>query len=79
MCGIIILLTLGACARITVVVLCVCVCVCVCVSVTKLAAIYIPGLYVKNKMPLGFPWHFQGMYCVDFVENALFKSSGDIC
>ena len=30
-------------------------------------------------MPLGFIWHFQDMHCVAFVENALFKSSGDIC
>ncbi len=32
-----------------------------CVSITKLAA-----LYVENKVPLGFLWHFQDMYCVDF-------------
>ena len=29
-------------------------------------------------MPLGFIWCFQDMNCVDFVENALFKSSGEI-
>ena len=30
-------------------------------------------------MLLGFSWRFQAMHCVDFVENALFKSSGVIC
>ena len=48
----------------------------VCVSVTTPAATYIPGLYDANKVQLGFLQ--QGMNCVDFVENALFKSSGDI-
>ncbi len=34
-------------------------------------------LYIENKVPLGFSCH---MICVDFVENALFKSHfGDIC
>ena len=51
------------------------VCVCVCVSVTC----YIPHLYVENKVPLGFSWRFQDMHCVDFVESALFNSSGNIC
>ena len=37
---------------------------------------YIPD---ANKVPLGFLWYFQqGMNYVDFVENASFKSSGDI-
>ncbi len=45
-----ILLTLGACARVTVVVLCVCVCVCVCYRVSR----YIPRLYVESRVPLGF-------------------------
>ena len=67
------LLTLGACATGTVVVLCVCMCVC------YHASCYIPGLYDANKVPLDFLRHFQGMYCVNFVENASFKSSGDIC
>ena len=53
--------------------------VCVCVSVCYRASCYIPRLYVENKVPLGFLWHFQDMHCVDFVEKALFKSSGDIC
>ena len=50
-----------------------CVCVSVCLSVTKITV-----LYVANKVPLGFSWHFQPMH---FVENVfkLFKSSGDIC
>ena len=34
---------------------------------------------VADKAPLGFSRHLQGMNCVDFVENASFKSSGDIC
>ena len=68
------LLTLGACAvRVTVVVLC------VCVSVCYRASGYIPHFHVENKTPLGFLWRFQDMHCVAFVENALFKSSGDIC
>jgi hypothetical protein len=46
---------------------------CVCMSVTKLA-----GLYVENKVLLGILWHFQDMYYVNFVENALFKSSVNI-
>ena len=33
---------------------------------------------LKNKVPLGFSSEIQYMHCVDFVENALFKSSGDI-
>ena len=47
----------------------VCVCVCVCYH----ASCYIPGLFVANKVPLGFLRHCQGMHCVDFVENTLFK------
>ena len=53
------------------------VCVCVCVSVCYHTSCYIPGLYDANKVPLGFLWHLQGMNCVDFIENALFKSSGN--
>ena len=52
------------------------VCECVCLSVCYG---YIPHLYVENKVPLGFLWCFQDMHCVAFVENALFKSSGNIC
>ena len=70
-------LTLGACTRVTVVVLCVC--LSVRLSVCYRASGYIPRLYVENKVPLGFLWCFQDMQCVAFVENALFKSSGDIC
>ena len=50
---------------------CVCVCVCVCVSVTTLVATY------RRKQ--GVIRLFQDMHCVAFIENALFKSSGDIC
>ena len=42
-------------------------------SVTELAATYL-GLY---KVPLDFFWHFHDMYCAGFVENTLFKSSGN--
>ena len=41
------------------------------------ACCYVPGAH--GKVPLGFLWYFQDMNCVDFVENAIFKSSGDIC
>ena len=34
--------------------------------------------YVDNKVLLSFLWRFQDMYCVDFIQIALFKSSGDI-
>ena len=67
------LLTLGACARVTVVVLSVCVCAC------YQARCFIPRLYFESKVTLGFLCCSQGMYYVDFIENALFKSSGEIC
>ena len=57
----------------------VCVCVCVCVCMCHHTSCYIPCLYVENKVQLGFLWRFQDMHCVALVENALFKSSGDIC
>ena len=44
--------------------------VCVSVSVCCQASCYIPNnLCIENKFPLSFLWHFQDMYCVDFVEN----------
>ena len=52
---------------------------CVGVSVCYRTGCYILRLYVEIKVPLGFLWRFQDMHCVAFVENALFKSSGDIC
>ena len=55
---------------------CVCVSVCMCQLLRQL--LY-TCLYVANKVPLGFLRNFQGMYCVDFIENASFKSTGDIC
>ena len=68
---------------IMVVVLCTCecvsVCVCVCVCVCYHASYYIPRLYVENKVTLSFLWCVVDMYCVDFFENALFRSSGNIC
>ena len=56
----------------------VCMWVCVSVSVTTPAVTYLV-LYDANKVPLGFLWHFQGMYCADLVENTSFNSSDDIC
>ena len=57
----------------------VCVCVCVCLCVCYHASYYIPHLYVEIKVALSFLCHFLHMHCVDLVENALFRSSGDIC
>ena len=68
------LLTLGACARVTVQSFCVCI-LCVCVSVTALAATY-PRLYVENPVSLGFLCCFLHLHCVDFDESASFKSYG---
>ena len=51
---------------------------CVCVCYHASCYMYIPGLYDINTVPLGFLRHLQGMHCVDFIENASFKSSGDI-
>ena len=64
--------------RVTVVVV-VCVCVYVCVCVCYHASCYISRLYNEIKVSLGFIWRFQDMHCVAFVENASFKSFGDIC
>ena len=58
---------------------CVCVCVCVCLSVCYHTNCYIPRLYVEIKVALSFLRHFLQMHRVDFVENALFRSYGDIC
>ena len=69
------LLPHSARARVTVVVLC----VSVCLSATGHASCHIPRLYVENKVTLSFLWRSQDMLCVDFVENALYKSSGDNC
>ena len=64
------------CVHACVCVLCVCVCECVCYH----ASCYIPRLYVENiKAPLSFLCNFLHMYCVDFIENALFRSSSNIC
>ena len=50
-----------------------------CVSVSLLhTSCYIPHLYVEIKVPLSFLCYFLHMHCVDFVENALFRNSGDI-
>ena len=60
------------------------VCVCVCYQ----PSCHIPHLYVESWVSLGFLCYFQCMYyvqmehlviCVDFMENALFKISGEIC
>ena len=55
-----------ACARVTVVILRVC----------YHTSCYIPRLYVEIKVALSILCH---MHCVNFTENALFRSSGDIC
>ena len=53
---------------------------CVCVSVCLVGNCYIPRVFfVEIQVSLGFLCCFQRKYCVDLVENALFKSSGDIC
>ena len=62
-----------ACTRVTVVILCVCLCV------YYHTNCYIPRLYVEIKVALNFLCHFLHMQCVHFVENALFRSYGDIC
>ena len=68
------LLTLGTCLRVTVVILCVCVSVCL----SYRASCYIPHLSWKSGA-LGFLCCSQHMCCVHFVENILFKSSGEVC
>ena len=50
-----------------------------CVCVYHASCYILPDLYVEKKVPFGFLWHFQDLYCVDFVKNALFKNSGDTC
>ena len=70
-----ILLALGMCVRVAVVILCVSVCLSLCYQ----ASYYMPHFYVGSCVPLGFLCCSQRMYCVDFVENALFKSFDEIC
>ena len=48
----------------------------VCVSVTALAATNL--VYTLKVVPLSFLWHVLDMFCMDFFENALFRSSGNI-
>ena len=55
----------------------VCVCLSVCVFVTMLNATYL-AFFIEIQVLLGFPYGFQCMHCMDFAENALFKSSGNI-
>ena len=38
-----------------------------------------PRLYIENMVLLSFLWHVLDMFCVDFFENTLLRSSGDIC
>ena len=53
---------------------------CVFVSVYYRASCYIPHLYVESLVPLGFLLCCsQRMYCVNFIENTLLKSSDKIC
>ena len=53
----------------------VCVCLCVCYHTNC----YILRLYVEIKVALSFLCYFLHMYFVNFVQNALFRSYGDIC
>ena len=39
----------------------------------------VPHLYDESLVSLGILCRFQLIYCVDFVENVSFESSGDIC
>ena len=53
-------------------------------KVHRLWALFREGMvykyyHVEKKLSLGFLWHFQDIYCVEFVENVSFKSLGDIC
>ena len=49
-----------------------------CVYVYYHASCYIPGLYDANKGAIRLFTAFLKYECVNFIENALFKSSGDI-
>ena len=50
-------------------------CVCVCYHTMY----YIPPFFTDIHVSLGLLCCFQCMHCVDFVEDALFKSNGNIC
>ena len=44
------------------------------------ASCYSPRLYVENiKALLSFLCHLVHVYCVNFIENTLFRNSGNIC
>ena len=59
---------------------------CVCVCESEWVSVYVfyhasccmPHLYTGNNVPLSFLHRFLLMHCVDFAENTLFRSSGDI-
>ena len=55
------------------------VCVSVCLLLRQLLYTWFMRCKQGAKVPLGFSRHLQGMNCVDFVENASFKRSGNIC
>ena len=50
----------------------------VCLSITTLYSCYIPRLYIEIEVTLGFLCRCQRMNYVDFIDNSLFKCSGDI-
>ena len=52
----------------------------VCYHTSCYMYIHVPRLYmyVENQVPLGSLWRIKSIYCVGFIENTLFKSSGDI-
>ena len=58
----------------------VCMCVCLCLSATTLAAVYLIHT-LKVRCCSNRPSTLISTYAhyVDFIENALFRSSGDIC
>ena len=55
------------------------VCVCLCVCYHTNYCIPCLHVYVEIKVVLSFLCHFLHMHCVDFIENALFRSYGDNC
>ena len=53
--------------------------VCVSVYVCYHASCYILPFLVEDKVSLSFLWRFLHIHYVDLVENALFRTYGDIC
>ena len=49
------------------------------VCVSYRASCYICYICIESQVLLGHQYRSQRMCCVDFIENALFESSGNIC